>query len=196
MLNAGLDIELADSLFNFDPDISVTATDVQNAAAIAARITANLAACGTVSTSGAVVTVNFGAPPGCKLISKLLVSGTVTATVSHTASAVTVVIVLTNVTVNSRALVGPLTFTTTNGSNFVFTKTTGGTAANLMVSPPSVGSFLANGLIAIPANPVDLTSVVWKLGDCYPNAGAIAFKHAGVSATLTFSPATVTTGVA
>src|SRR5580658_467667 len=70
--------KLADSLFDFDPTIDPTKTVDQNATAIGANIQMNLgSSCGTVSVTGADVTVSFGAPPGCMLTNGVVVSGAI-----------------------------------------------------------------------------------------------------------------------
>lgn len=97
---------------------------LQNAAAISRRVLEHLggrdggAGCGSVSLVGDTVTVNFGAPPGCRTILGTEVSGSVSARVSKSGSTLTVDLVFTQVVVNSHDIDGSASFATSTGNVF------------------------------------------------------------------------------
>src|SRR5215471_15469571 len=76
---------VADSVFNFDPDLSPGGDGAANANAVEKRANASLGGCGsaTLDPQALTVTVAFGPAPGCALTTGLTVSGTLVAAISR-----------------------------------------------------------------------------------------------------------------
>jgi len=200
--------EVADSFFQFDPTLDPTQTDSQNASLIADHVTQNLGAsgdggalCGSVSVSGTTVTADFGSLPGCTLANGAVISGTIAVTVTKTGSSLAVAFQFTNATVNGTALGGSATFTTSDGSSFTLNaNVTWGTSsfgANAFTVSGASGSITLNGTITNGGDAqssLTFASVVWKLGDCYPDAGTLTIDKGIVTETMTFDAQSATSG--
>jgi hypothetical protein len=191
--------QTADALFNFDPTIDVTATAGANAQAIRSHVTQNLSGCGMVALSGTSVSVNFGS--GCQ-INKNAISGSLTASVSKSGGTVSVSLVLTNLIVDGKGLDGTATFATTNGSSFEVTANLmiGGervTAQGLTISG-NTGMFTMNGAASVISDGITTSltfnQVAYTSGDCYPSGGALVIMKALITETITFSPASASSG--
>lgn len=193
-----LGVALADRLFDFDPTIDPALTADDNAARVAANVGTNLAGCGVVMVTGATVTVDLGAPPGCTFSTGLTVSGSIAVAVSKSDTTTIVAIDLSSVTVQGRALAGTLTFRTMDGSTFMLAAT-GGAATGLLTVAGGAGTFtiagtLTAGTTTTPTG-ATLRDVVWHRGDCYPSGGSIQITHGFLLQTFTFSLSTAATGI-
>jgi hypothetical protein len=191
---------LADSMFQFDPTINPASTPAQNAQAIGNQTKSLGGACAMVTTAGNTVTANFGAPPGCKLSNGLTVSGTASATVSASGGTTAVALAFTNVVVNTRALSGTISFTTTNGTSFqtTFALTAGPMLTGMVAITGSPTGFTFNGNVSVVATDattsLTLNNVAYVTGDCYPSGGSMAITKGNTSETITFSATSATTG--
>lgn len=194
---------LANSLFDFDPTIDAGATPQANASAIGANIKSALDGCGTVSVSGASVTVAFGAPPGCTLSGGVSISGTVSVAVSQSSGTTTIALSLTSVVVDGKSLAGTASFATSSGSTFdVTTNLTSGTTtdtAQLTITGAS-GSFTVSGtaheMQTGGTSTIVFDDVVVVNGECYATSGSMQITKGIVSETITFDAQTPTTGIA
>jgi hypothetical protein len=192
---------LADSLFSFDPTLDPSKTAEQNAAAIQAQATSQLAGCGKVTLNGTTVVVDFGAPPGCTLASGTKASGSISLAVTAAGASLTVTATFTTLVVNGKDLSGTATFATTNGTAFTVTLslTSAGTthASNLTVAGAG-GSMTVDGTVSAKTGDVTLTltftKVVWVAGQCYPSSGTLRVSSGVLTETITFGAATPTTG--
>jgi hypothetical protein len=198
---------IADSLFDFDPTIDPTKTAAENASAIAKQIAGNLGAvgdagptCGSVVLNGASVTVDFGS--GCKLTNGVTASGRVTATVSQASGTTTITLAFSSLVVDGASLSGTASFATTNGTAFttnanLTTASTTYVVTNLAIAS-TAGTITINGAVGTGTGDQATTStfgqVSWKLGTCYPSAGTITIKRGLITAVVTFSATTPSTG--
>jgi hypothetical protein len=198
-------LQLADSLFEFDPTIDPTKTAAQNAAAIQTQAKLQLGTCGTVSLSGTTVTVAFGAAPGCTLVNGTVASGSATLAVSASGSTTTIAMTFTSLVVNGKDLNGNLSFATTTGTTFAvtgsltssmntatFDLTVTGTATAMTIDGTS--SAMKSGATA--STTLTFTAVKLIHKDCYPSSGSIKLSKGLLNETLTFLSTTPTTGQA
>ena len=189
---------VTNELFQFDPTLDPSQSDVQNAQLVQARVTSSAAGCGSIATSGTTVTATFPAS-GCKL-GQWTVTGTIAVTVTKS-SGLSLAMTFTNVTVDGTACDGTVTFATTDGSSFsldanVTWGTTSFTASNFKISGAG-GAVTFGGSLstsADSASSITFDAVVWNDGDCYPSAGSITVQKAIVTETIAFSAATATAG--
>ena len=196
-------VTLADSLFDFDPTIDPSATPNANAASIGANAQTNLgSSCGDVSISGASVTVNFGAAPGCTLADGAQISGMVSLGVTQSGTTTTIALTLASVVVNGEALSGQASFATTNGSTFTVTSTvtsgTKDTTAHLTVVG-GASSFTISGTSDVTEGgstfAVTFDDVMHVKGECYATSGSMTVVEGPTSEVITFGPSTPVTGV-
>jgi hypothetical protein len=197
--------QIADSLFNFDPTLDPGKTATENANAIGQEARTNLGTtCGTVTVTGTSVTVDYGAPPGCVLKNGITASGSVTAAVTAASPTLTVALTFSALVVNGQSLAGSASFATSNGSSFTVnaTLTSGSTTfkvTNLSVTGTAGGTITIDGSASSGAgdgaNQMTFAQVTWKLGDCYPNGGTLTIKRGLITALVTFSATTPTTGL-
>lgn len=195
--------QLADSIFHFDPTIVPGAEASENAQNIQRDVGVQLNGCGSAILNGVTVTVQFGAPPGCVLKNGMTVSGTVTVGVSKSGNVTTLVVTLTNVVANGKALSGEMTFKTTTGTTFTLTGnlSTGGAqnTLNLSVTGASNSATLNGTLASVKdgkSSTLQFGSVSWTPGDCYPSMGAVIFKQGvTLNMTVTFNADTASNGV-
>ena len=201
---------IADELFAFDPTIDPGLTDIQNAQAIQARISASLGpmdggiGCGTATRSSATVTVGFAPPPGCILASGVKVSGTVAAAVTKSGTTMTILLTFTSLAVNGQELAGTASFVTSSGSAFTVN-------ANLMSGSTTfsaTGLTITGGSTSITINgsasttqagattTLSFGAVTWQKGQCYPSSGTLKIQKGLVTETVTFLSTTPTTGQA
>lgn len=194
-------LALSDALFHFDPTLDPSKTADQNAQAIDTQITGELSGCGSVSTSGTDVTVDFGSPPGCTLTGGLTVSGSLTASVA-TASGLMVALSLTDVVVNGTALGGTVNLQTGDGTAFTIsadiTTSTEEVVVYLQTSVSGGVVTFTGTLNVTPTSGTAVTvlvhSLTWKPGECYPDGGTVQVAKGKVSAIVTFDAKTPTTG--
>jgi len=193
---------LADSLFDFDPTINPSATPSANATSIGQNIQANLGTCGTVTVSGATVSVNFGSPPGCTLKTGAVVSGSVSLSVSKSGGTTSVALTTPGVVVNGEPLDGTASFATSNGSTFTVTlDLTSGTKSDnsSLTVDGSQGSLTISGSATIVeagiTSSVTFTNVNHVEGECYATAGSMTVKTGILTETLTFLSTTPMTGL-
>jgi hypothetical protein len=194
---------LADSLFQFDPTIDPMADAPENAQNIKRDVALQQNGCGSVSASGAVVTVSFGAAPGCTLKNGVSVSGSVAVGVSKSGATTSLTVTFTDVVSNGKAFAGELTFATTNGTTFtVRGKLTSGsteTTYNLIVTGTANSATLDGSMASTKggqASTLMFGNVAWNRGDCYPRSGQVTFKQGVLlNMTATFTASTPTTGI-
>jgi hypothetical protein len=199
-------------MFQFDPVIDASQSDVQNAGLVQAHITSQLGAaqdagadgggtaCGNVSLSGTTLTVDFGPLPGCKLQNGVTITGTIAVSVSKSGSNIILAVTLTGATINSQAIVGTVNFTTGDGASFtldgnITSNATKYTMSSLKVAG-SAGAITINGVFAVSGNATatyTFASLTWKLGDCYPSGGSLTVKTV-ITVTITFDASTPMTG--
>jgi hypothetical protein len=193
--------ELADDLFDFDPTIDPKNTPNQNANAIGKNAQSNLGKCGKVTVSGAGVTVDFGAPPGCTLTNGDSVSGSVTVALTHSGGTTTLDLTLTDVVFDSVPLSGTASFATTTGSSFTvktsLTSSESSDSADLTVTGAS-GSFSISGTatvtMASSTTAITFNGVTVAKGECYATAGTMGVDGGGFDETITFDSSTPETG--
>jgi hypothetical protein len=200
-------IGVADSFFKFDPTLDTTMSDVQNAQLIENHLASNLGAatdggtkCATLSLTGATLTADFGAPPGCVLSTGLTLSGSIGLTVTKTLK-LGVAFTFTNVTVNGTALSGTMSFTTSDAMSFTVVANVTWAGDTLSTTGFTVtGSSSTVTLAGAITNAADSTttttfnSVVWMDGMCYPSSGTLSIVKGALTETVTFTSASATTG--
>jgi len=200
---------VADSFFQFDPTLDPTQTDSANTGLIRAHLAQNLGttgdggvACGTLSVSGTTLTASFGPLPGCTLKNGVVLSGTFAVTVTKSGSSLTVTFTFTSATVDGTALSGTASFTTSDG--MTLTVNANVTVGTTTISTNNLTVVGGNGAITLSGfvtntgdanTTLQLSSVVWSSGACYPSAGTLTITKGVLSETVTFNAATATTGV-
>lgn len=197
-------LEVMDRLFQFDPTLDTAKTAVQNAMAIQAQASAELATCGMATLSGSTVTVAFGAPPGCTLASGTTASGTISLSVAASAGTITVATTFTSLVVNGKPLDGSLSFSTTNATTFKVTgdlKSGGNTSTLDLTVTGSTNSMSLSGTTkatdsASVSTTLTFTQVVLVKRDCYPSSGSVKYEKGALSQTLTFLSTTPKDGKA
>jgi hypothetical protein len=198
----------ADAMFQFDPTIDPSQTDVGNANLVSAHILQELGAtndsgakCGSVTLTNTTVTASFGPAPGCTLPNGTKISGTISVGITKASSTITIAMTMTTVMVNGVALDGTVQFSTTNGTTFTlsgnFTSGTTTYSSTGLTFTGSTGVVTVDGNFSITTDTTTtytLAAVTWKVGDCYPNGGSLTIKTGLIAMTLTFDATTPTTG--
>jgi hypothetical protein len=180
-------IRLVESHMQLESTLNPSDTAAANALAMQTRIKTLLGTCGTVTLADATLSVNFGAAPGCTLSNGVQAVGSVAAAVSKVGSIVSVRFDFTTMTINGRDVTGWAKWTRATPSQFQVTGKLGTdpNSANLflsvMASPPGVEvsgrvERTNTGVLDI----VELGTVKYTLGDCYPQAGTLTCSRAGV----------------
>lgn len=191
----------ADSFFDFDPVLDPAKTAEANAQAVSATISTKAGACVTAMVSGATVTANFGAPPGCTLSNGLTLSGSVSLAVTKASGALTVAMTFTSFTVDGTSLTGTASFLTSNGSTFQVTANlvAGGNTVTANVSVTGQpAAFLLDGTTSITeggkVTKLDFAKVSAAAGQCYAKGGAMTVTKGSLVSTVTFDAQTPSTG--
>jgi hypothetical protein len=198
---------LADSFFAFDPTIDPAVDALNNAQRIQMRMLEQLTGgdgglCGKVSLSGTTVTVDFGT--GCRLLSKINVSGNASARVTANAGTITVLLTFTALKLNGKSLDGTTSFATSTGTSFTVNADL--TAAGLKLGATDFVVRGIPGSIILDSGSMTATklgvtttltffTVAWKPLECYPNSGSVRIKLGPVVQTFVFDAQTPQTGV-
>lgn len=194
---------LADSFFDFDPTIVPTASAEMNAQAVRDQVTTNLKGCGSVMLTGTSVTVSFGPPPGCTLMTGTTISGMAAVAVSKSGNTISLALTATKLVVDGKDVDGSLTFSTSNGSTFAVNGkyTSGGETVTItaLTIVGSANSFTLDGSVMVaeaagPMSTLSFRGVVSQKGKCYPSAGSMTVMKGDLNMTITFSAATADTG--
>lgn len=194
-------LRVADTLFELDPTLDPALSAMANANAVADHARMQLNGCGMVSVSGATVTVNFGAPPGCTTVNGLQVSGSVSVAVSGGGGSVTATVTLTNVVAGGSALAGTVSVQSSNGTSYtVNLQLTGSSNAAMgtLTLNATPTQWTLNGPLSTTRSgtttQMTLNSVTYHPGDCYPNGGSVTLARGPVTLTETFSAGTASSG--
>lgn len=193
-------LRMSDGIFAFDPTIDPAVPPEQNARNIESEVGANLTGCGTVTATGAMVTIDLGPPPGCTL-KGIQVSGSLTLALVASGGTTTITLTLSSFAVGGDAVSGTLTFATTNGSTFAvvadLTSGTRTTHANLTVTGVA-GAFTASGNASSGsgdnASQLVFNELHYTLGACYPDGGTLRIEQGLTRLTVTFTAATAESG--
>ncbi len=205
LLDLGLATSLAGSYFDFGSTFDLALTDVQLAALLGATVERNLGGCGHVTVRELDVIVDFSAAPGCALATGLVVTGRVVATVSKLccfqgAGFMLVSLPLDGVTVDGRALSGTYTLRAPDTTRIALASAGAGIDGLLDVVGSTETLALSTRAMTtdrtMPVTRLELRSVVWRRGDCYPSTGTAVIERGESSQTLGLTDATATSGIA
>lgn len=204
LLDVGLATALAGSYFDFGVTFDLGLADTDLAARAGATIERNLAGCGHVTVTGLEVAVDFGTAPGCRLATGIEVAGTISAQVSKLccfqgAGFVLVSLPLDGVSVDGHALAGTYTIRTPDPARIALTAAGTGMEGIVDIVGSTETLALSSPITTARTTPptrLELHSVVWRRGDCYPSAGSIQVERDTSSQTLSFTTTTATTGTA
>lgn len=188
-------LSLSDELFAFDPTLDPTRTVPENVAAITQRAQSTLSPCATVTFTATSVTVT--APSSGCTAGGVTWSGTLTATVTKSGNTLTVSLSWSNVVLNGSTFTGMMSFATSNGSTFSVTFAVtrdGKSVTGTLTVTGAPGQITSSGTLTNGATSAVFSNVVWKKGECYPDAGTLAVTVGRITTTYTFTSSTPTTG--
>jgi hypothetical protein len=200
-------LALMDSMVSFGLTLDPTGTAASNASSIGNQASQSLGGCGTFTVGGTSVQVDFGTA-GCTLQNGQLVTGQVELDVTGgspdgtTSVPVMVAISFAQVTVGSRGLSGTIMLAASGGSSVTvgFDVTVGSQSfsGSLMASGTAMGSFTVTGMLTLGSGTtttqLNVNSVTYQSGDCYPDGGTISLTKGPISETVTFSSASAQSG--
>ncbi len=183
---------LGDELLKFDPLIDPTKTPDENATTIATDLRGRLACEGSsVMQTGPMIEVSFGT--NCQLGPSTNVTGTVTILVTKAGETTTATCMFAT-QMNSRSVNGTLAFATSTAVMYKVTGTVGMDTLDLtLVGEP--GAFTLDGTVHHPGFDLTLAGVIYRAGNCYPNAGTATAVFASATIVFTFDATTAVTGV-
>ncbi len=196
----GQGLALGDSLFHFDAAIDASKTSEQIAASLHGIAEVSVAGCATTSVIGSALSIDFPAA-GCALKTGLRVSGSTVLEVAKAGPVIDMTTGFTKLVADGKELNGVVWYCTPAGTNFTV-------PANLVLDDSkdtitatvagAKGSFTIQGhttsLRDAATSTYEYDHVVWRTGDCYPNAGSLTLHTPSVGLTLTFFAATATSG--
>ncbi len=196
-------LEVSDDVLGFDPVLVRGNTADQNAMDIETHTHATLTECGTITRTGAMITIDFGTA-GCTTPSGHVVSGTIGVLIGASAGEATAMLTFTSFVLDGTALSGTLGFrtsATTLGVNIDLTSGTSGTttlSGSLTITATS-GAFGLDGTLtstrASIQTSIAITSLRWTRGECYPGEGSIDATTGAIDQTMTFTSSTAMTGI-
>lgn len=172
-----------------------------NAAIIQGNAAVALGTCGTVSLSGATVTVTFAAG-GCSLPSGITATGSIALSASVASGTVTVDVSFDALAIGAYALDGTASLSTTNGTSYTVMldlTSEGRTISGDLTLSASLAALTISGDLTTQRaggaeRMVSIEGLRWNRGDCYPSAGSITIGAGSLAQTVTFSAATASTG--
>lgn len=203
-------IQVADSLFNFDPTLAPDGSEQSNMMAVQMETMKNLAGCGSATLTGAgdggaggTLIVDFGSAPGCT-VKGVLVSGQAALTLTvDKVNGITVSLLFTKLVAGAVSLDGALTFNTKNATTFhvvaqSFTAGAIAIDADIMV----VGALLKatiDGTAMVTAGGVTrgltFLGIVVHPGGCYATDGSLTVSTLPLTVVATFTASTPQTGI-
>lgn len=196
-------LELSDDVIGFDPVLVRGNTADQNAMDVETHTRASLTGCGTVTRTGAMLTVDFGSA-GCTTPSGHVVSGSIGVLIGANAGEATAALTFTSFVLDGTALSGTLGFRTSATTLGVSIDLTSGTSATTTLSGSltiiaTSGAFGLDGVLtstrASTQTTIAITSLRWTRGECYPGEGSIDATTGRIEQTMTFTSSTAMTGI-
>jgi hypothetical protein len=194
---AQLALGIAEAMIDLQAPLDGSMGADANAMTVETRATASLGGCGTISRTGATLTVDYGT--GCALPGGVMVSGAISIGIAVTSSTATVTIEYIDVVANGTPIDGTLALTASPPSYTVALDLMSGTrAVSGMVTVTATASSLTfDGSLTVVSGAtitLDAASIVWVTGDCWPSAGSLTITALGIAQTVTFSAATANRG--
>lgn len=196
---------LADNLFDFGFAIDPRATDAGNAMNVSLALQARFQGCGTVTTSGAMVTVDLPIA-GCPGRGGTVLTGNITMTVTRVGPDTVIATAFPTTTVDGYAISGMVSFSTASGSHFAASGTVTGGGVTITMGDRTIAydgtgmSFGIDGGVSINNGTSTASATIaganHTLGDCYLHAGTTTITTGSGTQTLAFGSQTATTGAA
>jgi hypothetical protein len=196
---------LADNLFDFGFAIDPRATDAGNAMNVALALQTRFQGCGTVTTSGSMVTVDLPIA-GCTGRSGTVLTGTITMTITRVGSDTVIATAFPTTSVDGYAISGMVSFSTASGSHFAASGTVTGGGVTITMGDRTIAYdgtgmwFSIDGGVSINNGTNTASATIagasHTLGACYLHSGTTAITTAAGTQTVTFDAQTATTGAA